>query len=238
MTTAMDETQVLGARFMKRAIGFVVFLGAIIFFSRFTVANAQQEFPPPQGRGPVVVVVSGQSGAANYVPPARQIASLGYDVVLLDGNNMEGSHGQTLMEAVQRAQGAAHGLSGKVGMVGFSLGGGEVLAYASRWPDLVSVIVAWYPLTRPIRDPGSFVVGIKVPVLMFAGELDNYRNCCMITTARELAAAASTAGAPLEVVTYPNAKHDFILGGASYDAAAASDSWQRATAELAQYLGH
>jgi pimeloyl-ACP methyl ester carboxylesterase len=224
---------------MIRAIGVVAALvGAIVLFGPCAPANAQNEIPPPQGKGPVVVVVSGQLGALHYMPPAQQIAALGYDVVLLDGNSMEGSHGQTLLAAVRQAQSAPHGLPGKVAVVGFSLGGGEALFYASRWPDTVSVIVAWYPLTRPIRDPTSFVGGIKVPILMFAGELDHYHDCCLIATARGLAAAASAQGAPLEVVTYPNTEHDFIFGGRDYNAAAASDSWQRATAKLAQYLGH
>jgi dienelactone hydrolase len=224
---------------MVRAIGIVgALLGAIVLFGRCTAANAQNEFPPPQGKGPVVVVVSGQLGAPHYAPPARRIAGLGYDVILLDGNAMAGSHGQALMAAIRQAQSAPHGVPGKVAVVGFSLGGGEALFYASRRPDLVSVIVAWYPLTSPIRDATSFVAGIKVPSLMFAGELDHYKYCCMITTARALAAAASTQGAPLEVITYPNAQHDFIFAGADYNAAATSDSWQRATARLAQYLGH
>jgi dienelactone hydrolase len=224
---------------MIRAIGIIAALvGAIVLVGPCTAAHAQAEFPPPQGKGPVVVVISGQLGASQYVAPAKQIASFGYDVILLDGNNMEGSHGGTLIAAVQTAQNAAHGLPGKVGVVGFSLGGGEALFYASRRPDLVSVIVAWYPLTSPIHNASSFVAGVKVPILMFAGVEDSYRDCCLIGTARKIAAAASAAGAPLEVITYPNTGHDFIFGGRNYNAAAASDSWQRAMAKLAQYLGH
>jgi len=201
-------------------------------------AHAQQEFPPPSGKGPVVVVVSGALGAAHYEPPAQQVASLGYDVVLLDGNDMTGSHGQALKDAIQKAQAAPHGLPGKVGVVGYSLGGGEALGYASRWPDLVAVIVAWYPYTAEVHDAASFVRGMSVPALMFAGEADEYKDCCLIETARAIAAAATSAGAPVELVTYPGANHDFIFPGKQYDAWATSDSWRRATAELAKYLPH
>jgi len=199
---------------------------------------AQTEIPPPQGKGRVVVVISGQSGAERYKAPAEQIAGFGYDVILLDGNDLEGSHGQALREAVQAASTSAHGLPGKVGVVGFSLGGGEALAYATRWPDLVAGVVVWYPATMAIQHAADFASGIKVPVLMFAGESDHYKNCCLIDTARALAAAASAGGKPLDLVTYPRTQHDFIFRGSDYNADATADSWERARARLAQYLGH
>jgi dienelactone hydrolase len=224
---------------MIRTISLLAALfGAVVFVCPCTAANAQEEFPPPQGKGPVVVVVSGQLGAAHYEPPARQIAAMGYDVILLDGNDMEGTHGQALRDAVQKAQSSAHGLPGKVGVVGFSLGGGESLAYAGRWSDLVAVVIAWYPYTSGIHDMAALGRGIKVPVLMFAGESDHYKDCCLIENARKIAAAASEAGTPLELVAYPDTEHDFIFTGRDYNADATADSWQRATAKLAQYLGH
>ena len=135
-------------------------------------------------------------------------------------------------------------LPGKVGVVGFSQGGGELLQNATQWPDLVAVVVLWYPVTSSsgtgISDVATFVREIKVPVLMFAGESDlQETRCCTIKAARDLGAAATAAGAPLQLVTYPNAGHDFVLEWHhNYDAAAAADSWQRATAKLAQYLAH
>jgi dienelactone hydrolase len=151
---------------------------------------------------------------------------------------MEGTHGTGLRAAVQAAQNSPHGIPGKVAVVGFSLGGGEALAYATRWPDLVATIVVWYPLTRIIQDPAEFAAGIRVPVLMFAGEDDTYKDCCLIEKARAIAAAAMLQTASLQLVTYPGAGHDFTFPGDSYNAAADADSWQRATARLAQTLGH
>ena len=213
-------------------------LAGIMLACTIHSANAQTEFPPPSGKGPVVVMVSGQSGAAHYEPKAQQVATLGYDVVLIDGNAMEGTHGAALRAAVMVAQNEPHGIPGKVAMVGFSLGGGEELVYATRWPDLVSGMVLWYPLTRIVQDPSTFVAGIKVPVLMFAGGQDNYKNCCLIDKAQAIAAAATQVNAPLQLVTYPEAGHDFNLPGDNYDAAADADSWQKATAKLSQYFGH
>jgi hypothetical protein len=48
-------------------------------------ADAQQEFPPPQGEGRVVVVISGMLGPSHDQSVTRQIAQLGYDAVLFEG---------------------------------------------------------------------------------------------------------------------------------------------------------
>ncbi len=209
--------------------------GLIVLVGATTQAQAQQEFPPPQGKGRVVVVVSGMSGPSHYQFAASQIAQLGYDAVLFDGNKIAGTHGAALRTAIQTAQAMPHALPGKVGLVGFSLGGGVVLGYGSQWPDIASVVVAWYPATSPIRDIPSFASRLAVPVLMLAGEDDTYRGCCLITTARSLAAAA--AGRQFQLATYPNTQHDFVYGGEHYNPQAYIDAMQRTAAELAQYLG-
>jgi dienelactone hydrolase len=95
-------------------------------------AGAQQEFPPPQGKGRVVVLASGVSGPAHYTTIAREIAELGYDVVLFDGNLMEGTHGDGAKTVILQAQQMPHALPGRVALVGFCMGRGDVslLRYA------------------------------------------------------------------------------------------------------------
>lgn len=228
-------------RLLRGLAGFIrtcLLVGPGLLFGLAGTSFAQSEYPPPSGKGPVVVVVSGSLGAAHYELPAQQIAQLGYDVVLLDGKDMAGSHGEALKAAIRKAQSAPHGLPGKVGVVGFSLGGGEALGYASRWPDLVAVVVAWYPYTAEMHDAAKFVRGVAVPVLMFAGESDEYKACCLIDRARAIGSAAATAGLPVELVTYSGTGHDFIFPGKQYNAGATSDSWRRAAAELDKYLSH
>ncbi len=200
-------------------------------------ASAQTEFPPASGKGRVVVMISGQAGDAHYDELAREIAQLGYDTVLLDGNKIRGEHGDGLHQEIVKAQHSEHALSGKVGVVGFSLGGGEVLAWATRWTDLVATVVVWFPVTTFVKDPDHFVTVIKVPVLFLAGERDSYHNCCAIGTARALAAAAKSHDVPLELVTYPNADHDFVVQGKYYDSRSAADGWQRQASRLKQALG-
>jgi dienelactone hydrolase len=201
-------------------------------------ASAQQEFPPPQGKGRVVVVASGMSGPEHYKAVSSDLAQMGYDVVLFDGNTMEGTHGDGLKAAILQAQQMPHALPGKVALVSFSLGGGLSLYYGTQWPDLVAGAVVWYPATTFIKDVPGFVSRLKVPVLMFAGEKDTFRDCCLIGTAHTLADAATAAGAPFVLVTYPKTEHDFVRDGAHYNAQSYADALQRTSARLKEYLGN
>jgi dienelactone hydrolase len=220
-------------------------LGWIVVAAAIAPARAQIEFPPPQGKGHVAVVVSGHAGAARYEYVAAEIARLGYDAVLFDANDVaRGSGGPTvdnleeagLRAAIAEARQAPHALPGKVALVGFSQGGGQVLFYGSQMPDVAAGIVAWYPVTRFISDIPGFAARLRVPVLMFAGANDYFAGgCCRPDTARTLAAAA--AGRPFDLVVYPDAKHDFIYGGLNYNAEACADAMRRTAARLAQYLG-
>ncbi len=203
-----------------------------------SAAAAQQEFPPPQGKGRVVVVASGLSGTEHYTPVSKDLAQLGYDVVLFDGSAMEGTHGDALKTAIAEAQQMPHALPGKVALVSFSAGGGISLYYGTQWPDKVAGAVLWYPATMFIKDTPGFVSRLKVPVLMLAGEKDTYRNCCLVSMARSLADAARGAGQPFELVTYPRTEHDFVKGGSHYNREAYDDAIKRTAAKLQEYLGN
>jgi dienelactone hydrolase len=147
-----------------------VIFSLIILGAATATAHAQQEFSPPQGKGHVVVVVSGHDGAAAYRGFAAQIAQLGYDVVLFDANNIGGNESAALRIAIEQAQQMPHAIPGKVGLVGLSQGGGQVLIYGSQMSDVASVVIAWYPATRSIGDAADFVGRLKLPVLMLAGK--------------------------------------------------------------------
>lgn len=219
-----------------RLVPAAITLLTILAFSPF--AQAQKEIPPPQGKGRVVVVASGASGPEHYETVSRAIAQLGYDVVLFDGNAMEGTRGAALKTAIDKAQQMPHALPGKVGLVGFSLGGAVSLGYGSLWPDQVAVDIVWYPATSPFKDIPGFVAKIKVPVLMFAGESDKYKDCCLIGTAHALADAAVAAKQPLELVTYPKTDHDFVEGGRHYNPQSYKDAFDRTAAKLKEFLSN
>jgi dienelactone hydrolase len=210
---------------------------AAILGLSFIAANATalQEITPPSGKGRAVVAVSGLDASA-YEPAARKLASLGYDVFLVDGNKLAGDQGAGLKASIDKAQQSPNVLPGKVGVVGFSLGGSHALGYAPRWSDQVAVIIVMYPLTKTFKDINATVSRIKVPVLMIAGEKDTFRDCCLIETARAIASAAKAIDAPFELVTYPKAGHDFILEGFHHDAEAAADAWPRTADMLKKYL--
>jgi dienelactone hydrolase len=208
---------------------------AIITTSPF--AAGPKEIPPPQGKGRVVVVSSGASGPDHYETVSRAIAALGYDVVLFDGNAMEGTKGAALKAAIPQALDMPHALPGKVALVGFSLGGAVTLGYGPLWPDQVAVVIAWYPATSPFKDIPGFASRLAVPVLMFAGESDTYKDCCLIATARAIGAAATAAGKPFELFTYPKTDHDFVQGGSHYNPAAYKDALDKTAAKLKEFLG-
>ena len=85
-----------------RLAGFI-FLGVLATILATGSAPAQEEFPPPQGKGRLVVVASGAMGMPYYSGMAKQIAQLGYDAVLVDGNAMEGTQGAGLKTAIEAA---------------------------------------------------------------------------------------------------------------------------------------
>ncbi len=201
----------------------------------------QREYLPKVGTGRVVVVISGQTGASNYTSISEDFAAAGYYTVLVDGNDLwiKGGGGNALLQGViARAQASPHALPGKVGVVGFSLGGGPSLTYAARMPEQVATVVVMYPLTSYIQNPADFMGKIRVPVLMLAGTADTYKNCCTIETARALADAAKANPdvAPLFVLhEYPGAEHGFNMN-TSHQRALVADSRDRAIAQLRQYL--
>jgi len=203
---------------------------------------ARQEFAPKSGSGRVVVVISGQSGSANYTTTAQQIADAGFDVVLVDGNDFwikdTRSAWNMLQEVITHAQAGSHALPGKVGVVGYSLGGASALSYAARMPDLVATIVVAYPYTAFIKDPSDFVAKIKVPVQMFAGTADTYKDCCLIEMARQLANVAKSSSPPMVTLhEYNGVGHGFNLATAARkDQAAGQDAMDRTIAQLKQAL--
>jgi len=213
------------------------FVTAVIALASAWSVQAQEVFNPPQSKGHPVVFISGMGGPRHDKALAQDIASLGYVVVVYDGRKMDEGRGQAIRAALESAQQLPNVLPGKAALVGVSLGGGFALAYGVRWPDLVAVDIVWYPATGFLSKLPTFASRIRVPVLMFAGESDNFQDCCLITTARSLASDAAFLKAPFELVTYPGAQHDFIRGGSNYNPNDYNDTLARATAKLKSAFG-
>jgi len=157
--------------------------------------------------------------------------------VLFDGNAMEGTHGAGLKTAILQAQQMPHALPGKVVIVGFSLGGGMDLFYGSQWSDLVLGGVVWYPANAMIQDVSGWASRLQVPLLVFAGERDHFRdNCCTADKDRILLDAAKSADRRFELITYPDADHDFVKDGAHYKPHDYDDAFQRMAERIKAYF--
>lgn len=194
---------------------------------------------PSSGKGPVVILLSGSSGPDNHRTFASKLAALGYYAVLFDGNdfNPDPAAGRgssvaiNLRQAIMKAQRSPNALPGKVAVIGFSMGGGSALSHAATMPDLVSAIIAYYPMTMHVSDMRSLVEQIRVPVLVLAGELDTYKDCCPVESMRAMEASAKAGAKTFELVVYPQAYHGWSFGTVGY----AADSWQRTIKMLSQY---
>jgi dienelactone hydrolase len=199
---------------------------------------AYTEFVPSAGQGQLVVVLAGAFGPQAYTFFPAELAKLGYYAVLFAGTDF-GSQAtgarDNLRQIILLAQHSPHATQGKVAVIGFSAGGGAALTYATSISDLISVVVAYYPATRAIPDKEDVIRRWEVPTLVFAGDADNEGGCCMIDTIRTMAASARDRGAPVELVVYHGAGHDFILGGHFLKRDAADDAWQRTLAALHQH---
>ncbi len=198
---------------------------------------SESEFVPPAGKGRVVIVLSGSSGNANYRFAARDLAAQGYYVVLHDGNlfrHRNPTTGETLRQAISRAQASPHAIPGKVGAVGYSLGGGTVIGHASAMPDVVAVGIAYYPVTV-LSNQADIIRFWAVPTLALMGEADP-NPPVSIEALRAMAEPARRHGANIELVTYPATGHDFNWPGMAQQPAT-DDAWRRTLAALRRYLG-
>ena len=89
------------------------------------------------------------------------------------------------------------------------------------------MVVAYYPATSFVPNAGVLAKRFRVPVLVLAGQKDNYNNCCLIESMRAMEAAARESGTRFELVVYPDAGHSFNTFGANYRRDDDRDAWRR-----------
>ena len=179
--------------------------------------------------------------AFHYKEVAGEIAKLGYDVVLFDGNKEENTHGVQVKADIQTAIGMPHAMPGKVALVGFSLGGGEEMFYGTgpMSAEQVAVGIFWYPANAFIKDLNGFANRLSMPVFVFAGGKDHFRNgCCTAAHDGELQDASKAANKMFNLVVYPDADHDFVKGGDHYNGKDYSDALMHTADILKMYLSN
>jgi len=214
---------------------------ACLSFGCTATLHSLREYGPGNGKGRVVVIISGVTGPSAYAYVAEDLAEHGYYAVLVDGKdfwNTDDGGEVFLTEVITRAKQSPHALPGKVSVVGFSLGGEYTLSYATRMPNLVSAVVVYYPVTHYIKDPDEFVSKIRVPTLMFVGGRDTFMHCCLIETARKIGDASKRmeGKSMLEIFEYPYAEHAFVIKSRrAWSPTAAADAFRRTLSHLQEY---
>ena len=197
------------------------------------------EYVPQKVPARVVIVISGASGPSNYQGVAQDVAKLGYYAVLLNGNDILNRTvgASNLAKAIERAQGSTNAAPGKVAVLGFSMGGGGALSFASSLADKVATVVAYYPTTSFIGNQmEGYVKRFQVPVLVLTGAQDRYNNCCLVESMRAMEAAAKARTAAFDLVVYPDGQHGFNLNGPTYRKDYDADAWKRTTDALRKAL--
>ncbi|MDJ0987377.1 MAG: alpha/beta fold hydrolase [Desulfobacterales bacterium] len=133
----------------------------------------------------------------------------------------------------------------KLGMIGFSRGGGLALIMASMIPQ-VKAVVNYFGLTAwqggleefghlPLNqyEPLDFVRHITCPVLSFHGKIDTVVS---VANTIELDTACKAYGVDHRHILYPSVNHSFIWPGDKYNHKAHRDSWEKTLAFFKTHL--
>jgi len=222
------------------------------------------EARPEAGKDhPIILVISEVWGVHEYIrDSARRFAKAGFYAVAPELFEREGGVGhlpniqdvlkivfahpreQTLGDtaaAVNWAKTRPNVKADRVGVTGWCWGGGAVMQIAATNPDMKAA-VAWYgPPARPFKSASGDVTGfdvakdVKIPFLGLFGAEDKGPTP---EDAKKFGDMVKANGNPnVEIVVYPGAGHGFHADyRPSYNAAAATDAWNKCTGWFNKYL--
>ncbi|MCA9131709.1 MAG: dienelactone hydrolase family protein [Planctomycetales bacterium] len=204
---------------------------------------------PKEGtKFPAVLVIHENRGLNPYIEDvARRLAVDGFLALAPDaltplggypGNDDEGRAMQGKRDREEMTEdfiAAAkllkkHELSnGKVGVVGFCFGGGQVNQLVVRIPDIIDAGVPFYGSQPAVAD----VPKIEAPLLIHNAGLDRR----ILAGAPAFEQALKEHGKPFEAHVYPDVNHGFHNDSTPrYDEAAAKLAWQRTIAFFKKHL--
>jgi len=199
------------------------------------------------GNGKGVVVIQEWWGLVPHIEDVtRRFAAQGYVALapdLWDGQKTTEADEATRLfmalnidDASKKIAGAAqalhaHGAKGKVGVVGFCMGGIVAIHAAAAHPDLFGAVVDFYgahPHVHPAWDD------LKAPVMAIIGERDEWVTPA---TAQSMKDKIQAAGGSCTVHLYP-AGHAFFNDARAevHDPASSRDAWAKVNAFLAASL--
>ncbi|MBI4012226.1 MAG: dienelactone hydrolase family protein [Candidatus Rokubacteria bacterium] len=202
---------------------------------------------PASGKGPGVLVIQEWWGLVRHVKNvADRFAAEGFTALAPDLY-----HGKTASEpdeagklfmalniaqAEKDLRGAASYLAGqsstgKLGVVGFCMGG-QLALFAATLNPAIGACVNFYGVHPNVKPDYA---KLAAPVLGLFAEKDSFVTP---QVAREVDAAIKKAGKQSEIRIYPGVDHAFFNDERAdvYDKAAAEDAWRRTLAFFRQHL--
>ncbi|MBV9926334.1 MAG: dienelactone hydrolase family protein [Acidobacteria bacterium] len=205
---------------------------------------------PESGRGPGVVVIQEWWGLVPHIKDvADRFAAAGFvalapDLYRGDVARSPDEAGKMMMalnidQTEKDLRGAVDYLlnheateGGRVGTVGFCMGGALSL-YAASKNEKVGACVVFYgihPKAQPDLD------ALRAPVLGIFAEKDTFVSPAVV---RELEGKFAAAGKSIEAHTYPDTDHAFFNDTRPevHDAEASADAWRRTVEFLRKNLG-
>ena len=221
-----------------------------------TPLKAYLAMPVEADPRPGVVVIQDAIGLTNAIREhADRLASYGYLAVAPDLYTRGGMLRcvQATMRSLGSGQGRAYDdiersrrwllgrddCSGRVGVIGFCMGGGFALMTASRGFDAAA------PNYGPLPKNLDAALSDACPVVGSYGGRDR----TLKGATAKLDAALTEKGIPHDVKEYPDAGHSFLeryrvgplapllrVGGMGYEAASADDAWRRIRAFFDEHL--
>lgn len=202
-------------------------------------------------RGAIVVLHGSDGFKPNHEQIARRLAAEGFAALAVSwfGGASARSHWSELraddiLQSIAFLKQKSSVDANKLGLIGFSRGGGLALIMASLIPRVKAVVnyfglTAWkngleefdhLPLNQ--SEPLDFIRNLSCPVLSFHGKLD---TVVPAENTIDLDLACKKYGVDHHYVLYPDVNHSFVWPGDKYNPMAHQDSWELT---LAFYKNH
>lgn len=204
---------------------------------------------PRRGK-PGVIVIHEWWGLNDEVrAKAKQLAAAGFSALAVD---LYAGQGATEPEAARKLAGAVRadvpGVvanlaaaatylkevagSGKIGVIGWCLGGGFALDLALARPDVVDAVVMYY---GQVKTTAAELAALKVPVMGHFGGLDQGIPLPGVRTFRKLLKEKGVEG---RILVYPQAGHAFSnpTRMETYRAEDAAQAWQKTVRFFGRHL--
>ena len=219
-------------------------MGATIEFSRPDGGKTRGYLATAGSDRPGIVVIQEWWGLNDQIKGvADRFAAAGYNALapdlykgrvtqkpdeanhMMSGLDFVGASDQDLAGAVRHLA----GLSRKVGVMGFCMGGALTIAAAARVPGIACGVPFYGVPPEALADPAK----IKIPL---QGHFANKDDWCTPQLVNEFEKKMAAGGHKPEIYRY-DAQHAFANEkSAAYDATAAKQAWDRMAAFLGKHL--